>query len=157
MTADFTIDDIVFRQLRDPDTDGFIDNDTLNTQIALINKSELLKSLLKEFQDAGKYILFNANAPTPGGYEPGADITLKDKDNNFVRLLGHELGHFRDNQRTDDLNNFSDIVSREMDESEATATSYIIRRQLMLQAAADGMTAEEINTKFKQKRGQIYF
>ena len=79
----------------------------------------------------------NGNAYT------GNTLELSQNGTNFVRLLGHELGHFYDHQLKNDataldlVDNFADIIKYEMDESQATAISYIIRKQIMLNGGPD--------------------
>lgn len=108
--------------------------------LMLINSSNLLLSLLHAFKASGGELI----AGSSSGYT-GDDIEFKaeDKGTNFVRILGHELGHFYDHQlkgdaaALDPVNNFADIIKYEMDESQATAISYIIRRQIMLNGGPD--------------------
>ena len=130
---------------------------TLITQaeIDLINSSNLLRSLLHEFAGRGcELATGNGNAYT------GNTLELSQNGTNFVRLLGHELGHFYDHQLKNDataldlVDNFADIIKYEMDESQATAISYIIRKQIMLNGGPDIEISNRIG-KFSPDGGEI--
>ena len=123
ITTPFTLDNPIFNSVRSKISEN---------EINLINASPLLVSLLWEFTMKGRELrVGDLNA-----YDPGeGNIYLAKTGQEFVRLLGHELGHFYDRNLTVDLTNFNNIIDREMDESEATATSFIIMRQLLAAGA----------------------
>lgn len=127
----------------------------LEAQVALINKSQLLIDLLDRFKNNDEHegeengtLTYNA-AENVNGYNIDRDepsIQFHDiGGNDFVRILSHELGHAYDQlvKQTltgDDENKpdgFEKIISYEMDESEATATSYIIRQQILANGGPD--------------------
>ena len=119
-------------QLSDPVfADVKLSSSLTQTEIDLINSSNLLISLLHAFIDKGNK-LTEGSANVYGGSE----IELNKTGTEFVRLLGHELGHFYDDQIKKELNGesstFAKIIDYEMDESQATAISFIIRQQIKL-------------------------
>jgi len=150
--GNFSIDDEVFQELMyAPSPNENVEISILEGQIELINQSPLMKSLLEAFQTAGHHIYYDPNADS-AGYIPGGDIILtKINDNEIVRILSHELGHFYDNNITEVRTKFSDIISREMDESEATAISYIIRQQILV--ATDSQTDIGMSNRLGMERG----
>ncbi len=130
----------VFSILRQPPPNtnfSRIADDILQDFIDIINTSALFQSLLEAFQGTGKHIYYDPNA-TSAVYDPETgNITVKDiTGDEFVRLLSHELGHFH-RDATDTDTRFAGIIDDEMDESQATAMSYIIRRQILLANGPD--------------------
>jgi hypothetical protein len=113
---------------------GMSCDDTLR----LINSSNLLLTLLHSFADKGLPLVQGA-----GNLYTGSTIKLSYTGTDLVRALGHELGHFCDHQLQSDTHaldkakNFADIIAYEMNESQATAISYIIRKQIMLNGEPD--------------------
>jgi len=136
---DFTLSSAVFQSLRIVaigSTNQVVPDAVLESQIELINKSALFKSLLEEFQSRGLKLIYNPDADS-AEYESNVGITIKRIDeNNIVRLLSHELGHFYDDiHGTMNLGfdtKFKTIIDLERNESEATAISFIIRKQILL-------------------------
>ena len=106
-------------------------------ELKLINASPLLISLLYEFHQSPMSLKLtrSQSGNASGGYIVEKGINIKKSGNDFVRLLSHELGHFYDDEKQSSMTrkrkNFTDIINREMDESEATATSFIVRRQII--------------------------
>ncbi len=111
----------------------------LRHQIDLINSSPLLVDLLTEFKARSGTLTYNTtdgvNAYIIDSKPPVIELgDVIKSGNNFTRILSHELGHAYDQlfkhtiTRSDD--DFSTIISTERDESEATAISFIISRQI---------------------------
>lgn len=74
-------------------------------EIDLINSSKLLISLLHAFRDNG----LSLTAGDEGNGYDGSTIVLATSGTDFVRLLGHELGHFYDHQLQSD-SDYLDII-----------------------------------------------
>ena len=116
-------------------------------ELRYINASPLLLSLLHwyaEQQDnkSTPVILTRDSSADSSAYDSEShNINLKQTGSDFVRVLGHELAHAYDqleqNAVVDKIKDFAGIIHREMDESEATATSYIIRCQIMSSTGED--------------------
>jgi hypothetical protein len=127
--TDFQLNDTIFS---DPNLQDMLTQD----EIDLINSSPLLKSLLHDYEkEIGEKITHDLSEDY-SGYSPEFNtINITQTGNDFVRVLGHELTHYYDQIKREELtltrDNFDDIINREMDESEATAASFIIRRQIM--------------------------
>jgi len=111
----------------------------LRHQLDLINSSPLLVDLLTEFKARSGTLTYNTtdgvNAYIIDSKPPVIELgDVIKSGNNFTRILSHELGHAYDQlvkhtiTRSDD--DFSTIISTERDESEATAISFIISRQI---------------------------
>ena len=103
--------------------------------IRLLNSSNLLVSLLHEYAFDTTYG-GNITSSNGSGYDESGNIQIGGTgENDFIRLLGHELGHYLDTKRNDDFiakveNDFDDIITYEMNESQATAISFIIQQQI---------------------------
>ncbi len=126
--TDFQLTDTIFS---DPSLRAMLTQD----EIDLINSSPLLKSLLHAYESLDIKITHDSSKDY-SGYDPKfKTINITQTGSDFVRVLGHELTHYYDQIKRKELtltrNNFDDIINREMDESEATAASFIIRRQIM--------------------------
>ncbi len=129
------------------------------TEIDLINGSKLFVSLLHKFKEKSEYkLLYDADS----NYYNWKDkiIKMHYTGTDFVRTLGHELGHFYDHtvekELTKDLKNFDDIIGSEMDESQATAVSFIIRQQILLNRdnlLAQGVPANKIDISISNRIG----
>ena len=136
MANEFTGNEAIFDNFRN--IPGF----DLDAQVALINKSQLFIDLLRFYttptdkHPAGT-LTYNPDENQNGynGIKDLPSIAIHDiSGNNFVRILGHELGHAYDQlgvkQFTGTPMDFEEIIGQEQDESEATAVSYIIRQQI---------------------------
>ncbi len=119
----------------------FTDNKILvsNEELTYINYSPLLISLIRWYKTQNKPLTRDLTGSTSGGYYPDptdGGINIKKTGADFVRLLGHELTHAYDDLEKGELfktqSNFQHIIGREMDESEATAGSFIIRQQIYI-------------------------
>lgn len=147
-TTPFSADDSCFNASR-----GRID---VAGQVELFNKSPVMIALLHAFigRDANgnQARQLEYNDAEVNGYDiENNNIGIHDlEENDFVRVLSHELGHFYDDlvreQQQNDLHNFTDIINREMDESEATAISYIIRSQILNARGPDIEIANQLGT-----------
>ena len=82
-------------------------------------------------------------------YDGDKEIELDYKGMDFIRLISHELGHFYDKKIKQDSNiefkSFADIVKYEMDESQATAVSFIVRQQIKQSMGMDVLISNKID------------
>ncbi|MBU0997916.1 MAG: putative Ig domain-containing protein, partial [Firmicutes bacterium] len=132
-TSPFQKDDPLFQDVQVLFTDP-------DNMMKWINSSDLLLSLLHAFQDKGFILKQDANGNGYNGLTK--EINLNKSGADFVRVLSHELGHFYDHQlgdtdlvdfiKNDGVTNFDEIIKYEMNESQATAISFIIRQQIKL-------------------------
>ncbi len=141
-TTPFVLTDIFFDGVR-------TDLNLTQAEIDLINGSNLLISLLHEFDNGIRKLLYN---PVSNFYDqdPLGDhhVYISRTGTNFVRLLGHELSHFYDQVKKQDLTtewtNFDHIIANDMDEAQATAMSFIIRQQILASTGTDGTDGTDI-------------
>ncbi len=132
-TTPFDLNDSIFDGIR-------ADLNLTQDEIDLINGSSVLISLLRNFASKpGRTLDYN---PSSNAYNPRTkNIGMYYTGTNFVRTLGHELGHFYDQEIQTDLttnwSDFDDIISNEMDEAQATAMSFIIRQQILTSTGTD--------------------
>jgi hypothetical protein len=129
------LNDSIFGEIR-------TDLNLTQTEIDLINGSNLLVSLLRKFDQFGRTIYYN---PGSNYYDqnPQGDhhIYISKTGTDFVRILSHELGHFYDQTEKSELtlswSNFDDVISNDMDEAQATAMSFIVRQQILASTGTD--------------------
>jgi len=135
----YDIDHPVFADIKNYFVNDQPTLDELNQQIQLINESPLFVLLLGKWEADQNTGIINYNDQNTKNIYDGHNILIHDiSGTNFIRILGHELGHYFDERldgtavpEFDDTKKFEYLINEEMAESIATATSYIINRQIL--------------------------